>query len=384
MLYLIGIVFLTIFVAANIYVGIKGLNIIKHIFPIVSVYLYWIIFTCIALSYIISIIGKNFFTVNIEKILNIIGSYWLAALVYFLIINLATTIIKISIKYMGINSLFKSDSKNIVLIVDFLAMIIVVLVLVYGTYNANNSKVVKYEVNIHKKAGNLEELNIVMVSDIHIGTIIGKSKVDKMVKSINELQPDVVLLGGDIIDNDIEPFINGHIDEAFKNIKCKYGVYAVLGNHEYIATNISKIQNVYEKSNINVLKDQIENVGNSFYIVGRDDVSSESFLREKRKSISELTYKGHKDMPIIVLDHQPINLNESKEAGVDLQFSGHTHKGQFFPTDWITKRMFQIDWGYLREHNFNIIVSSGYGTWGPPIRIGTNSEIVQAKVKFNK
>jgi uncharacterized protein len=85
-----------------------------------------------------------------------------------------------------------------------------------------------------------------------------------------------------------------------------------------------------------------------------------------------------------MLDHQPIDLEEEQNAGVDLQLSGHTHKGQFFPFNLITHKIFKIDYGYLKTGNFQLIVSSGAGTWGPPIRIGSSSEVVDIMVVFNK
>jgi predicted MPP superfamily phosphohydrolase len=89
-------------------------------------------------------------------------------------------------------------------------------------------------------------------------------------------------------------------------------------------------------------------------------------------------------LPIILLDHEPVDLNIAEETGVDLQFSGHSHLGQFFPNNIITGLIYEDDWGYLKKRNFNIIVSSGFGTWGPPIRIGNRPEILNVKVNFHQ
>ncbi len=88
--------------------------------------------------------------------------------------------------------------------------------------------------------------------------------------------------------------------------------------------------------------------------------------------------------PVLLLDHQPQNLDEAEKLGIDLQLSGHTHKGQFFPNNLITNRIFENDWGYLHKESLQVIVSSGFGTWGPPIRIGNKPEIVEILIRFSK
>lgn len=383
MIYLIGIVFLSIFATANIYVGMRGLNIFRHFMPSISIYLYWTLFALIALSMFIGRATKSYLPTFLDRTFNVVGGYWLAALGYFLIAAILFGVVNILVKIFGIKSYYK-DGLNITLVLDLVVIFTILALLAYGTYNAGHAKVVKYEINIDKKAGNLKELNIVTVSDIHLGSLVGKDRLDKMVSEINELNPDIVFLAGDIIDDDIQTFINNNMGESFENIKSKYGVYGVMGNHDYFGGDVNKVESTYKDAKINLLRDEVSKVGNSFYVVGREDASSERSTKKKRTDISELTKGCDISLPIIVMDHQPVKLNDTKQAGADLQFSGHTHKGQFFPAGLITKRVFQVDWGYLKEDNFNVIVSSGYGTWGPPIRIGTNSEIVQTKVRFSK
>lgn len=383
MFYLIGIVFLTIFAGTNIYIGMRGWSILKQLAPFVGIYLYWTLFVLIALSFFVGRAGRSFLPSSIDRIFNIVGGYWIAALFYLAITSVILGAINIIIRLTGMDSYFRGGV-NIRLISDLIAISIIIIILAYGTYNASHSKIVKYNVNINKKAGSLNELNVVTISDLHLGSIIGKSRLDEMVNKINELNPDIVFLVGDIIDDDIEPFIHENMGESFKSIKSKYGVYAVLGNHEYIGKNIERTEQAYKSANIRLLKDEVQKIDDSFYVVGRDDASSERFSIGKRKDVSELIQNCNKSLPIIVMDHQPVKLQQAKQAGVDLQFSGHTHKGQFFPTELITKRIFEIDWGYLKDGNYNIIVSSGVGTWGPPIRVGSSSEIVQTNVGFLK
>ncbi|WML35586.1 metallophosphoesterase [Clostridium sp. OS1-26] len=383
MVYLIGILFLSIFAAANIFVGLRGWEIVKQLVPFVNIYLYWVFFALIVLSFFIGRMGRRFLPTSIDRIFNLIGSYWLAILLYFLIMTVFIIVIRLILKVTGAGTYYRG-TYDIELILDVAAIFIISIILIYGTYNANHSKVVEYDITINKKAGNLKQLNIVTISDIHLGSIIGKNRLNKMVEEVNELNPDIVLFCGDIIDDDTNTFIEEHMEESFKKIKSRYGVYAVLGNHEYIGGDIEKIEKAYKDAGIKLLKDNVEKIQDSFYIVGRDDVSTQRFSGKIRSDISKLIKECDKSLPIVVLDHQPVKLEDAEKAGVDLQFSGHTHKGQFFPTDLITKRIFKIDWGHMKENNFNIIVTSGFGTWGPPIRVGSSSEIVKTEVTFKQ
>lgn len=154
-------------------------------------------------------------------------------------------------------------------------------------------------------------------------------------------------------------------------------VFTVLGNHEYYTGNLNESLKIFKEANITILRDEVVEIA-GIYLVGREDAS------RKRKNLASLLEGVHKEKPIILLDHQPVALEEAKIAGVDLQLSGHTHRGQFFPNQLITKRLYEVDYGYLAKEQLQVIVSSGYGTWGPPVRIGTQSEIVDIQVKFKK
>ncbi|WP_199241659.1 hypothetical protein [Desulfosporosinus sp. Sb-LF] len=134
---------------------------------------------------------------------------------------------------------------------------------------------------------------------------------------------------------------------------------------------------------VNVLRDQYIKVENSFYIIGRDNPSRRSGGNtEGRKELGDLIKGVDSSLPLILLDHQPLELETAQQNQIDLQLAGHTHEGQLFPGNLITKLVYEIDWGYLKKGNYNLIVSSGYGTWGPPLRIGTHSEIVCATLHF--
>ncbi|MGH4117690.1 metallophosphoesterase [Clostridium sp.] len=372
-----------IFIVANIYVGKKGWLLVNRVIPKISIYLYWVLFVFIAISFVTGRLSKNKVPHFLEKFLNILGAYWMAAFLYFIILLGTIDIIKLILGLKKFSFINTYTLQKIYSMSNIFALIVVSILLVYGTYNATNLKTTKYALKIDKDAGKLKKINIVMLSDLHLGDIVDKQRLSKVIIKVNELKPDIVILAGDIIDDYINPFVDQDMGEEFKKIKSKYGVYAAFGNHEYYGGSIDKIVFEYENSaGFNILRDKTVKIDNSFYLVGREDIAYERYAKTKRKSLEELLLNTDKFLPIIVIDHQPTNLRQGEKAGVDLQFSGHTHKGQLLPANIITKRLFEIDFGLLTKGSYNVVVSSGVGTWGPPIRIGSSSEIVQVELQF--
>lgn len=358
----------------NYYLGLRMFNNIKRIMPFISAKLYWVVIIFLSLSFIIERFLRKYLSKNLNYIISILGSYYIAILFYVMIAFFLVDIIRFGLRILikGYKTPQFLAYANI-----FVASLIIILVVV-GTINALRTKITEYEVTTNKNIVN--DINIVMVSDVHLGTIITNGRLSKLVDTINSQSPDIVIFAGDLIDDDIDIFENRNYGETLKQIKSKYGVYAVLGNHEYISRNIEKVKRCYNKANIELLIDDVKKVDGVF-IIGRDDLSSSRFYGKDRLDIRELVSKVENDKLIISVDHQPKNIKEVKDSGVDIALSGHTHKGQFFPINYITGKMYDIDYGKLQKDNFTLIVSSGYGTWGPPIRLATPSEIVKIKVK---
>lgn len=259
-------------------------------------------------------------------------------------------------------------------------IILFIFITTIGSFNANKSYVKDYTININKSSFN-DDLNIVMVSDIHLGYLIKNKRLSNMVKEINSLNPDIVIIAGDIIDSDIKPFLYNNMATEFSKLKSKYGVFASLGNHDLMTKDENTIVDKLKENSVTILRDEAILINNSFYIIGRDDISINSFSENDRKDLSDITKDLDNTKALIVIDHNPKYINDSLEANIDLQLSGHTHKGQIAPGNLITRSMFEVDYGYLKKENLNVVVSCGYGSWGPPIRIGSRSEIVKIKLK---
>ncbi len=220
-------------------------------------------------------------------------------------------------------------------------------------------------------------MRIVAAADTHFGLLSGKDHAERLVQEVNALKPDIILLPGDLFDDDIRPFMNQRIDRTLSKLQAPYGIYATLGNHDRHDGSVEQLIDTLTGSGIRVLYDEAITVDDRFALVGRRDYSDAD-----RQPLEEILRGADVRKPVILLDHQPNELEAAERAGVDLVLSGHTHRGQVFPGSIMTNLIYENDWGLLRRGDFHSIVTQGYGFWGPPIRLGTRSEIVLVEVEF--
>ena len=251
-----------------------------------------------------------------------------------------------------------------------LSLIFTVVLLGYGYYNYRHPKTNTINIALDKPlAGDTKPVKIVAVSDLHLGNGTGKTALKRYVKMINEQNPDLILIAGDLIDNSVVPLYTEKMMEELSELRAPLGVYMVPGNHEYIS-GIKASARFIQDTPIQLLRDSVVTLPNGIQLIGRDDRSNTA-----RRSLQELMTGIDKSKPIILLDHQPYKLTESEAAGVDLQFSGHTHRGQVWPMNWVTDYIYEQSHGYRQWGNSHIYVSSGLSLWGPPFRIGTESDM---------
>ena len=378
---------LGLYISLCYYIGLKGKRIFLHgrlKFKYRRCWLiYWLIYWTVALAFILSNVFRGILTTDnwITSIVTLIGTTYLGIFIYSIMIFFVVDIIKFILKKINIGQPIKQNLKNIYC--NGISVFIIVFIVVgLGVWNAQSQVVTNYEVNINKYAGKINSLNVVMISDVHMGITIKENGIDKMINSINELNPDIVLFCGDIFDENTTTNLKEYSRETFKNIKSKYGVYDITGNHEYGAGDLSQTISYFEDANIKFLQDESIKIAESFYVVGRNDPANRRVTGQEVKPLSDILKDVDKSLPIIVLNHRPENLEEAEAESVDLQLSGHTHKGQIFPGNLVTNYLNEKDYGHLIKDNFNLIVSSGYGTWGPPMRIGSENEIVNIKINF--
>lgn len=336
-------------------------------------YIYIFLVSSIFIGYMLQAVSVNLLSETLVRI----GSTTLGILFYVLLFLAFFDLLRLINHFLPFYPDFiTANYQKVKLISGIFTIISVVVIVVYGFYNADRTRIVELDRKINK---NITPLNIVALSDIHLGTTVNHSEVDRMIMEINRLNPDIVLIGGDITDNNIKVVKHYKLIERFSEIKSKYGIYTCMGNHDYISRANEQLD-YYTKNGINILKDTAVLIDNRFWLIGRDDHTADNFSGKKRKSVSSLIKDVDTSLPVILLDHQPFKLDETSKHPVDLQFSGHTHKGQFWPLGYITGKMFEKDWGYIKKENTHFYISSGFGTAGIPMRVGTQSEIVNIKL----
>ena len=219
---------------------------------------------------------------------------------------------------------------------------------------------------------NKKDKKIVLLSDLHLGYHNRRKELSRWVDIINAEHPDLILIGGDIIDISVRPLLEENMAEEFRRLEAP--IYACLGNHEYYSGE-PKAQKFYKEAGITLLRDSVAIV-DGVNIIGRDDRTN-----EHRLSLQQLIANADPQNYTILLDHQPYHLEEAENAGVDFQFSGHTHDGQVWPISWLTKMMYEKSFGYIKKDNTDYYISSGMGIWGAKFRIGTRSEYIVATLR---
>lgn len=372
-------VLLLIYGGLNYYIGLRLLQWLTVVVPTtLNRPVYWIIYWLLALSFPLTRMTAGWVPLWLTEAVARISGYWLALYVYVLPLLLLIDVVRLLNRLIPLLPARVVDGASLVKVTGGALCLLFVGLMLYGTWRARNPVVTAYDVAIAKPAGAYEELNVVLISDTHFGHIIGKSRARQLVAMVNDLEPDLILFAGDTIDDDFRPFVAHDMAAELSKMKARLGTYGVLGNHDAGSEDLHAFRAELERAGIRLLVDEWVKVDDSFYVVGRND------SRSRGASLQQVLAGVDPSLPVLLMDHQPDRLAESEAAGVDLQVSGHTHRGQLWPGSLITSRIFEVDWGYLQKGASQFIVSLGYATWGPPVRIGNTPEVVQIHLTFGK
>lgn len=340
------------------YRGVQALACLPYGIKISLAILFWLA----ALSFLGTMLSRNVkMPLYLSHTMYEIGTGWLIFTLYMVLFLFVFDLLKLC---------------SIPFNYGFIASLLATFALLgYGYYHYRHPKTNTVHITLNKPlADNQQSIKIVAVSDLHLGNGTGKTALKQYVKMINRQNPDLILIGGDLIDNSVVPLYSANMMEELSALKAPSGIYMVPGNHEYIS-GIDKSIRFIRNTHIQLLRDSVVTLDCGIQLIGRDDRTNSS-----RRSLQELMASVDKDKPIILLDHQPYKLTESKTAGIDLQFSGHTHRGQVWPISWVTDHIYEQSHGYRQWGNSHIYVSSGLSLWGPPFRIGTESEMVVLQI----
>jgi uncharacterized protein len=372
---------MVVYATVNYYIFIRGLQAMPTGSSLRTpfIWMFWLL----AATYVAGRILERIYLGFASDVLVWTGSFWLGAMLYFFLLVVLFDLLRLSHQLIPWFPQFVLDNwaktKQIALAGS---ITLVALLLIGGHINTRFTAVRKLDIQIDKQAGELNELNVVLMSDIHLGTLIGNGQFRGVVDKAMALQPDIILLAGDILDEDLAPVIRQNIGETLVRLEAPLGVWAVLGNHEHIGGSAAA-QEYLEGYGLKILRDSVVKIDNSFWLVGRDDRDKQRFTGRPRKPLEELMQQVDTASPVILMDHQPFYLEKAAALGVDLQVSGHTHHGQMWPLNYITRAMYTVSQGYSEIDGMHAYVSNGVGTWGPPVRVGNRPEIVHIRIRFH-
>jgi len=374
------ILIISLLVLANFYVGLNYNKLIREEKSKVLIIIFWvfqIFFTLVLiLNFLLFFTGQHHgrASIAIEYIAGFMASFCLYSIIMFIIRDIFIQLAKVipfhrTSKWIG-NFMFRCG---------MIAAVTASIITIYGFMNAKDYKVIDYNVTLDKKESTIDGLNAVFISDAHMGCAVGAMELQIIVDKINAVNPDVIFLGGDFFDDGTTEQLKEEASEILKGLKSKYGVYYVLGNHECYLDDDAKQESYFLNAGIQVIDDKVVTIDNKFILVGRKDRTN------GRTDITKLMNGVETNtLPVILLDHEPIysDMREVAEQGVDLQFSGHTHAGQIFPTYIFDFLNIQPWYGEYKTGDLQTLVSSGVGAWAVPIRIGSPSEIMYAHIDF--
>ncbi|KAB2908024.1 MAG: metallophosphoesterase [Ignavibacteriales bacterium] len=374
------VVFLAVYGSANAYVYLRAYQAteaLPHYLKIVFGIVFWLGAAGYVLARVLD--WDN----ALYDLLQFWGALWFAVILYAFLIVVFVDILRLVDHFFPFipYDLFGSVAR--LKLVGFVGVLLLLIAYVgYGFYNANNIKVKQLELQLPKRASSLTELKVAFLSDTHFSPIGGAKRAEEVVRILEEIKPDLILMGGDIVDDKAHHLIRHEIDKVLHKIKAPLGVITINGNHEFI-NGYRESTDFIRKSGIELLTDSMKVIEGGLVILGREDRSINNFAGKQRATLHDLMIPAKKlNLPVIMMDHQPFNLPEAEAEGVDLQLSGHTHDGQLFPLNLIVRQVYELSYGYKKRGNTQYFVSSGAGVWGPPVRTGSDCEIIELKLKF--
>jgi predicted MPP superfamily phosphohydrolase len=302
-----------------------------------------------------------------------IGYLYLPLLLYMLLFYLVFDLVNL------FNHLFNQNRPSRKFRIGALGFILIVAIGITGKglYNFNHTEINTYQIEVPGKNSKLNSLTMALAADFHFSERTSKKFVRQFVDKMNSIEPDIILLPGDLIETLPGEQKTAFIQSQLRKLQATYGIYAVEGNHELYGDN-GKLE-FFRNTGIHFLKDTVNRFEDVFYLVGRKDRHNRD-----RKSLDQLLKSTNSNLPTIVMDHQPYYLNKAANHDIDIQVSGHTHHGQMFPFHWITEAIYELSWGHKVIQNTHFFVTCGAQGWGPPVKTSSRSEIMEIDVRFTE
>ncbi|ULJ70040.1 metallophosphoesterase [Wielerella bovis] len=303
------------------------------------------------------LISALFFRIHIMFRLSAV---WMVLLLF----TLFTSLIILFLEY-GCRFIFRQPEKR-ARGLRMISPLILIGFFALALYNAYTPTVHHAKIVINKPLA--KPVRIGMAADTHLGVLVGARQLDKLANIMQREKVDVILLPGDIMDDDTVAYEAENMKPHLQKLRAPLGVYATLGNHD-IRQNRA-ITRALEDAGITVLTDEVKLVDNRFWVVGRPD----NLARDRAKT-AHLLRQVNTQQPVFLIDHRPDEVKQHSTLPIDVQVSGHVHNGQVFPANFIVKYLNHISYGYGKINNTHFFVTSGFGFWGVPFRLGSQSEV---------
>lgn len=344
---------------------------IVHLFSVSSRYsknILLLVISFLTVSFILALILAQRFENIFTRIYYFISGFWLG---FALNLIMAAAIIWLII---GVARIANTNPDRAIL-----ATILFILAFgysIYGVWNAFNPKVKNIYVNIPGLPEFWKNKKIVQLSDLHLGIIHQQDFLKNIIEQVNAVHPEMVVITGDLFDG-----MDGDLDSLIgplNDIKTEKGTFFITGNHEtYLG--VEKVFSVLQKTDVKILRDQVVDI-DGLKMIGINYPD-----RVENKNVIEVLQSLKNDFvgkPNILLYHSPVYINQFKDNGINLQLSGHAHKGQIFPIEYISRFIYEkYYYGLHQMGDYTLYTTSGAGTWGPAMRTGNTPEIVVVNLK---
>lgn len=269
--------------------------------------------------------------------------------------------------------------------------------MVCGMAQARRIVVRRWELKVDKRAGGAESMKLALIADLHLGVNSRLADVERMVALVNAEQPDAVLVGGDVFTSSYGGLRRPEAyAKALRGLKARYGVFAVYGNHDVEeplfggfpitppsrARHTPQIMGFFRDCGFQTLRDEVVTLGGAVQLAGRLDGDKAGDGTANRMTPEALLAGTDRSLPIVVLQHEPKEFKALAEAGADVVLCGHTHAGQLFPGSLVVPFFNENARGHARVHGIDTVVTAGVGCYGPPMRVGVDSEVTVVKLRF--
>lgn len=335
----------------------------------------------------------------LHRILKQISNLWLGTFLYALLGIGIADLVRIILYFSWFSRTSWFHSRWMFAFTGFFTGALILFFSFYGFLHAKKLYTTRWNIHSDKTCSGHSNLKIVLIADLHLGYNTDEHFLKRLVRRINKLQPDLVVVAGDTFDNEFHAISHPQkCASILADLQSTYGTYCCYGNHDLDEAILAgftfggqkedadeRFEQFFHDAHMTLLDDEIRLIDNRFYLIGRKDPARCKKLASEtgRMTPKQLTEHLDHSKPILIIDHQPKELSLLADAGADLILGGHTHNGQLFPGNLFLPLMWENPYGILKKGKAYSIVTSGAGIWGPNMRLGTKSEICLIEIQFD-